>query len=396
MLATLVTTAMTARYLGPTGRGIYVAANSWVAAFSIFGFLSLSQVIVFLAAGKREEEWLPRIFGSLLAILGMIAIAGWAVAAALSAWRGGAVFKHLPPAAVVAAFVALPFMLWVENGNGILMALGELNVLNIAQVAGATAAVVLTFFAVGFFKGGVAAALLAFAAAQAVVVAISLGYITRRVEVIAFDRSAARELLTGGAKLHLNAIGSFLLTQGNVLILNNYRSPKETAYYQLAIQLVLGLQIIPLAVSTVAYSLVSRYGANGAWPHHRKLILQVVLLSCSLAVIGYFVAPFVIRVVFGVAFLPSVAPYRILLLSTAGMTFAIVMGAQWVGRGYLLQAALMTVMIGATGIVANIIVVPRWGAIGASWVTVGTYVISLVGNGIMALFVQRQWRRSLV
>jgi O-antigen/teichoic acid export membrane protein len=394
-LAALATATITARYLGPAGRGVYIAAVSWVTAFSTLGYLSLSQVIVFMATGKEPEEWMPRVVGTLLAILAVIAILGWCVAAGIHFWRGGALFRNLSPAVLLAAFCGLPFLLWVENGNGILMAIGKLHVLNTAQVSGATASLILTFAFIRILQQGVTGALVALAISNAIVVTISLGYIVRRVSVIRFDGGAARELLTGGAKLHLNAIGTYLFTQANVLILNYYRSPQETAYYQLSVQLVTAMQLIPMAVSTVAYSIVARDGPDASWPEHRKLLGEVLLLVVALGVVAYFVSPLAIRVIFGAAFLPSVRLFRILLLAIVGMTMSAVMASQWISRGLFLQAALLTLFVGGATVAANLFVVPRWGTTGASWVTVGTYSVAIVGNGIMALWVQARWRRSL-
>jgi O-antigen/teichoic acid export membrane protein len=393
-LATLVATILTARYLGPAGRGVYVAAVSWVTAFSTIGYLSLSQVIVFMATGKKEEEWLPRVVGTLLMLLAMIALLGWLVAVGIFFWHGGTLFRNLSPVVLVATFCALPFLLWVENGNGILMAIGKLHVLNIAQVSGATASLLLTYLFLGILHRGVAGGLVALALSQALVVAVSLGYIVRRVTEIRFDSGAARELLTGGAKLHMNAVGTYLFTQANVLILNYYRSPQETAYFQLAVQLVTAIQIIPMAVSTVVYSIVARDGPDASWPEHRKLLGEVLLLVAALGVVAYFVAPFVIGLVFGAAFLPSVRLFRILLLAIFGMTMSAVMASQWITRGLFLQAAFLTVSTGGATVIANLLVVPRWGMTGASWVTVGTYGVGIVGNGMMALWVHSRWRRS--
>jgi O-antigen/teichoic acid export membrane protein/glycosyltransferase involved in cell wall biosynthesis len=395
-LATLGTATITARYLGPAGRGVYVAALSWVAAFATIGYLSLNQVVVFIAAGKSPDEWLPRIVGSLLTILAAVAVIGWTIAGALYAWRGSAFFRNLSVPVLLAAFAALPFLLWVENGNGILMALGKLHVLNLAQVLGATASLLLTFIFVGVLHGGVTGGLVALVFAQAIVVSISLGYIVRHVSVVRFDRAAAHELLTGGVKVHLNAVGTYLFTQANVLILNYFRSPQETAYFQLAVQLVTAIQLIPLAVSTVVYSLVARDGADASWPQQRKLLAEVVLLVSVLCAVAYYVSPFAIRFIFGAAFSPSIALFRILLLSVVGMTVSIVVSSQWIARGLFLQIAALTLFAGVVTVIANFMVVPRWGMTGAAWVTVGTYGISVIGNGMMAVWVEGRWRRSSV
>jgi O-antigen/teichoic acid export membrane protein len=211
--------------------------------------------------------------------------------------------------------------------------------------------------------------------------------------VLRCDFSAVKDLLKGGTKLHMNAIGTYLFSQANILILNNYRSPSETAYYQLAMQLVNAMQMIPMAVSTVSYSLVAQEGPDAAWPQHRKLLGEVLLVVAFLAGIAYFVAPFIVPLIFGKAFAASVPLFRVLLFAVAGMTMSTVMACQWISRGLFLHAALLTIFVGGITVLANFLVVPRYGMVGAAWVTVGIYGVSIVGNGIMALWVQSRWRR---
>jgi len=390
VLATLLTSVITARFLGPVARGVLVAALAWVTMFATFGYLSLGQVIIHVAAAKERREWLTSFLGSLVAILALMAVIGWVIAAVLYVATGGQAFHHLDPLLLLLAFAGLPFLLWIENGNGALMALGKLPVMNLAQTIGATATVVLTFLAVGPLRLDVYGALLALLIAQALTVAISLGYLLQRAGRLRFEAEPARELFKGGIKLHLNAVGTFLFSHANVLILNHFRSTSETAYFQLAAQLTAGLQIIPLAVSAVTYSLVSQEGPNAAWPRQRRLLFQTVGLIIVVGAVAYFAAPLLIPLVFGAAFAPAVPVFRVLLLGLVGMTVSIVMASQWISRGLFLQAAVLTLAIGLTTVIANWIVIPRHGMFGAAWVTVSTYVAALIANLVMAFWVENR------
>ncbi|MDQ3280746.1 MAG: oligosaccharide flippase family protein [Acidobacteriota bacterium] len=392
LVASLLTTVITARYLGPDGRGVYVAAVGWVTMFATFGTLSISQVIIYLAAGKPQDGWLPQVLGSALAIAGAVTVIAAAVAALLYAGSDGRLFRHLDASVLAIAFLALPFMIWIENGNSILMASGRLTAMNASQVIGATAALLLTFLVVAVARLGVTGALFAMTLAQAVTVGIALVLIGRMAGAIRVDRPVLRELLSGGVKLHLNAVGTYLFTQANVLILNNYRRPDETAYFQLAVQLFVGMQVLPNAVSAVAYSLVSRKGPDEAWPEHRKLLFHSALVIALLSVIAWFVMPYVVPFVFGARYLPAIPLFQILLLGSVGMTMSLVMSSQWIARGLFLQAALLTLLVGCITVAGNYAFVPRYGSVGAAWVTVGTYTISVIGNGIMALWVESRYR----
>lgn len=328
VVANLLTAVITARLLGPSGRGVLVAATSWVTMFGTFGFLSLSQVVIFLAAGRNPEEWLPKVLGGLVRILSVVAVLGLAIAAALYSFGDGRIFNNIPPFTLLIAFCAFPFILWIENGNGVLMALGSLHVLNGAQVIGGTMVLLLTFLAAGPLHLGVPGAVSAWVVAQSTIVAITFGYVYRRARNVPLRDNSARDLLTGGAKLHLNAIGTYLFTQANVLILNHYRLPKETAYFQLAVQILAGIQIIPMAVSTVAYSLVSKHGPDRAWPQQRRLLMEVLGLTIAVGTVTYLAAPWVVPFVFGAPFAPAVPIVRIVVLSVAGSAISKMMGGR--------------------------------------------------------------------
>jgi O-antigen/teichoic acid export membrane protein len=392
VLATLLTAVITARWLGPDGRGVFVAALAWVTLFSTFGHLSLGQVIIHIAT-TRKDDWLPEYVGSAMAILAVMAVLGYVVVVGGYAATNGRMFNHLTPAILLTAFAGLPFMLWIENGNGVLMSIDRLPVMNVAQASGATATLLLTWGALAFLHFRVRGALAATVVAQALTFAISAGYLLRRSRTFVITRDAVRRLMGGSAQLHLNTVGTFLFTQANILILNQYRSSADTAQYQIAFQVVTGLQIIPLAVSAVAYSLVSKHGPDAAWPRHRRLLLEVLALVTVIITVAYFAAPLAVSLVFGHGFAPAIPLLRIMLLGGVGMTISIVMASQWISRGLFLQAALITLAVGVATVVANRLAVPRYGTFGAAWVTVGTYTLSMVSNLGMIVWVERRVRR---
>jgi O-antigen/teichoic acid export membrane protein len=392
VLAAMMTTIITARFLGPNGRGVYVAAVGWVTLFSTFGHLSLSQVIIYLVAGKPAGEWLAPVLGSMLAIIGVIVFLGWLIAAVLYFTTGGRMFHNLDASVLILAFAALPTLIWIEEGYGFLIALDRLPLANVAQVTGATTSMVLTFIALAGLHTGVHGALGAMLIAQCVSVAIILGHLLRRVDVLRVDAATVRKLLRAGASLHLNAIGTYLFTQANILILNYYRPPREIAWYQVAQQVVLGLQVIPLAVSSVTYTLVSKEGADAAWPQQRHLLVAVSIGMVAVIAAGWLLAPIAVPLLFGAAFRPAAGVLRILLLGIIGTTMSLIMASQWISRGLLLQAALFTVGCGAITVAVNLFVVPRYGMAGAAWATVGVSMLYIAVNLGMALWIERRLR----
>src|SRR5213080_2155929 len=81
IVGAMIGTVITARFLGPQGRGVIAAATSWVALFVTFGHFSLANVIVYLLGGNERARLLPVVAGSVLALTAAMTLLGWIVAA---------------------------------------------------------------------------------------------------------------------------------------------------------------------------------------------------------------------------------------------------------------------------------------------------------------------------
>lgn len=380
IIGAMIGTIITARYLGPLGRGVIAAATSWVALFVTFGHLSLSHVIVYLLGRRDRERALPDVAGSALAITAATSLLGWTLAAVMYLVTGGGLFEHIPLAVLVVAFAGLPFLLWMENGNSLLVVLGDLKRLNLAQVAGTTTGILLVVLAVGVAKRGPASALAATLVSYLVVVALGMARVLRTGGRPRISRAMVGDLLHGGVRLHLSAIGTVFFTHGSVILLSHFRPVAEAGYFQLAMQLTTATQVVPMAVGVVAYSIVARDGADRAWPAHRRLVLQTMLYAALAAAGSYVLAPVIVPLLAGRAFAPAVPLFRILALSIFGMSLSPVMAPQWVARGYFLRVAALALVPAAVGIIGNALLIPRYGMRAAAWMMVASYSLFMLAN----------------
>lgn len=388
----ILVTSLTARYLGPDGRGVLAAAVSWATLIATLGSLSLSQVVLHMAAGKERAQWLPATTGTTLLLVALLSVVSWSAATVAYAVTNGAVFNNLSVGMLLLAFAAVPFLMWVENGNAILMSLDSLKLLNLAQIIGATLNIVLIWVIVGLLKHGVAGALLVVLVYQALIGGICLIAILRQAGRVRVEREVGRQLLSGGARLHLNAIGALLFTQVTIVILNHFRSTEETGYYQLSIQLLGAIQIVPQAVNMVMYTVIAKDGPDKAWLRQRRLLWQALSGVVAIVILLYFLAPYVIALIAGPKFAPALPVFRILLLSVIGMSFSTMMASQWIGRGLFWQVSAITLSVGMVNASLTYLVVPRYGMAGAAWATVATFALASGINALMALWVERNTR----
>ena len=394
IIGAMISTVITARFLGPQGRGVIAAATSSVAVFVTFGHLSLANVVVYLAGRGERARVLPVVTGSLLAITGAVTLLGWTITATIYVLTAGRAFQHIAPSVLLLAFAALPFLLWLENGNSLLVVIGDLKRLNVAQFAGTTTGVLLVVLVVGVMRGGVAAALAATLVSSVIVVGLGLTRVLRESRPLTISRHAIGELLSGGIRLHLGAVGTFFFTHAGVLLLNQFRPVAEAGYFQLAMQFTTATQVVPMAVAVVAYSLVARDGADAAWKEHRGLVLQTMLYATIAAGGSYLIAPVVVPLIAGPSFAPAVPLFRILTLSVFGMSLATVMAPQWVARGYFLRVTVLSLVAAAIGVAGNYFFIPRYGMRACAWVMVISYSVHLVNNTAFAWWIERRARRE--
>jgi O-antigen/teichoic acid export membrane protein len=385
-LVGILALSITAKVFGPDGRGQLAAITTSVSLFATFGSLSLGQIAIHRAASAVNEgrPWLMQAFRVLACMTIIVSALGWALAGVLHA--GARSFGDLPTAWLALGFLMLPMMVWEQHGNALLMARQELRISNRAQIVGRTLTVSLVAVLVGHAQWGVPGALVATLLGQLVVSGWTLVKLVPPSGPFGFPcRREIASYLRDGMKLHLNAVGAFLISGMDVLMVNYYSGPAETGLYQLGVQLTTLMLIVPQAAAMVAYGKVAQRGPDAAWRQHCLIMMQTTLFIVVIGVIAGLTAPWWLPVVAGPEFLPAAGLFRWQLLGVVGMTFSTMMAPQWIARGYFWQASLLTVAVGLANFLANLLLIPRYGMYGAVWAALGCHLLAIVGNGRMAL-----------
>ena len=391
LLAGLAILFLSARWLGPEGRGRLVAVTTWVTLFSTLGGLSLGQVAMHRATVLRDRPWLASTLGSLLSIAGVVTVITWALVTGVYVPTHGQAFKGLSPTQLCIGFAALPFLVWEQYGSSLLTAIDQIRIYNLAQFFGRTVGLVLFIALVLYFRLGVLGALIAVLASQITVSLAGLRFLLAQAQTrISTDVGTVRELLSGGSKLHLNAIGAFLYTSTDVLIIDRYRGHAATGHYQMAVQMSSILLLIPQAAAMVMFGKVSQAGPDAFWASQKKIVFAVTAAVAGIAIAAAAVAPILIPLVAGKGYTPSVGVFQLLVLGLIGMAFTTLMGPQWIGRGLFWQIAALTVVGGLLNFTANCVLVPKYGMYGSVAATLATYAFSLAVNIAMVVWVSKQ------
>ena len=314
LIAGLIVMTITAHWLGPSGRGEMAAALVWANLFYICGFLSLNMVAMHLA-GNRAHEIMDALLGTLAAVAIAVTAAGWVVAFALFRLFRQQLFGEIRGPILLLAFGMLPFLIWEQYGNALLIVTDRLRVYNRAIVISKT----LVFVLVGasyFFRLGIYAAVAAMLIGQMTIVAASLPTLLRATaKTIRFDRELCRALLVGAAKLHPSTVATFVYAYNGVLVVNRFLGPAQTGIYQFATQLFEVMLVVPYAANIVLYAKSGETGVHEAWPYQRRVLVVLVALMAVAAVVAAVAAPMVIPLIGGSSFAPSIRVFRWVLIA---------------------------------------------------------------------------------
>jgi O-antigen/teichoic acid export membrane protein len=342
------------------------------------------------ATTRRGEAWLGPVLGSLLAIASTITVVSWILVAALYLATGGVFFARVPVALIAIAFCSLPLMVWDQYHSALLLALDKVTLYNRAQIVGRTVGVALILVA-WRTNLGIPGVLFAALIAQAVVSGIGTNFLfASAAQTVRVERSLIKRLILGGVQLHFNYIGDFFLASASILIVDHFVGAAQTGHYQVALQLMSVATIVPQAASLVMYGNVAQLGPDAAWASHRRVVITLLVAVTATAILGAILAPYVIPLLLGERFRPSIRLFQVLLLAAPGIALAKSMTAQWIGRGLFAFMSWVTVGFGALNLVSNLFLVPRFGAIGAAWSLVGVYV----PIGLLQLYMIKRWESA--
>jgi len=363
-LATLI---LTARLLGAEGRGLLGATVVWAGLFAACGSLSLDAVVVNRASRAKGEDWFRRLFLALGRLYLLLLALTLGVAVALYLLAREAVFGDLPGYALAGGLALVPLMLWARYQQALLLALGKLNLRNRASVASNAVALVGLGLFVWLLGWAVPGALLAQGLASAVAATLGLGALLAALRAAPGDGAPEPllPLVADGAKVHASAVGHYAYGSVDVVTLNSVAGPAAVGWYQLALRLIGVGMALPGAVATVFRARMAGQPPVESWRRQRGAVAVTLLVTLAGGGVAWLIAPWLIPLLAGEDFRPSVDLFRALLPILFGRSLELLLVPQIFARGYFLAGSAVALALAACSAGLFLWLVPAEGLEGA-------------------------------
>jgi O-antigen/teichoic acid export membrane protein len=367
---------VTARALGPEGRGVFAFFLLWpnMGAFVLAAGLPGANLKL---AAEREDR-VPALIGNtgLLTLLTAFLLAGVLLSGAPS-WLTG----PMPPGLVWLACGAVVLMMCLNGLTWLMMGIGSFMLASVLKGAYPALAAVIFLLALSI-TGGEAATVWAAAscwlASMGLVVAYALMSLVRQRGRPVIDRGLLRTSLTFGLRYQVGVVTNLVAMRLDQWILGVVRPAADLGVYSVAAS---ASEVAAYAASARGMTRF-RDSARGDDVPPRQTIRSAFTVTAVGALLVGAISVWAIPLVFGADFGGSVPLTLLLLPGALGIGVARVCGNDLAGRGRPGLASLLSAVKALVALAGFAVLIPVAGATGAAIVSSVSY---LFGAALLAV-----------
>lgn len=362
------TSVLLVRHLGSEGFGEYAFVYAYVGLFTWLASFGMENIVVREASkdpDKAGEIWGSAFVTALLSsvVAGLLAI-GIALASGYS--NGKLLFLAGIEIIALAAprLVLVAFQVHLQQWKGVATNLGR-------QTAWLGAVIILVGSGAGV--GQLISWRVAIAAVETGVnVFLARNLLGRPLSIA---RPRLKYLLQEGWPLALTYLSIGVYHRIDRVLLERFVGPAEVGYYAAADNILTFLSIVPLAFMMSVYPILCRrldqqHAFDRIATSAYRLALFWVVGACGTL---YGISYPLVTTLYGIEFEFTAKLINILLLSQVAMTYGVVISQVLIATSKQRLITVTTVVGAVINVAANLYALPRWGAVGAGWVTVGSY-----------------------
>jgi O-antigen/teichoic acid export membrane protein len=389
----LLVSVILTRTLGPESYGLYAAIIVIPLVVINLTQLGIRASAIFFI-GKDKQNLASNISGIMM-VLVMTALAGMiiaAVALALMETKDYSIWM------MVLVVLFIPMHLTTLYAGGIFLGKEEIKRANFIRWFPVFADLLFVLLFVLLLNWQVEGALLALLLAYLIVAIWSLIVLSKQHKIKPrFNKIVVGRLLKMGIVFALSIFVIQLNFRIDILILKSLGTAKEVGFYSLGVSIAEVLWQIPLAVGII---LMSRTANSNDHELMNQTTAKLLRLSLIVAIVAasflYFLAPFIVPLIWGKDFLPSVILLRTILPGILFLSVLRIISSRLSGMGkpqislYVFLPALIL------NIVLNYCWIPAHGALGAAMATNVSYILGAIAFIIVYARVVKMPIRQIV
>lgn len=394
LLVELILVLVSANLLLPRDRGVYVAGMGLLKTMAVLATFSLGQVAVHrISTAHDRRAQLGTELGNL--ILGgiVLSLLGYVIFFAVGVANPSFFETYVRPFWLLVV-IGLPIYLFEIYLYTLLTSSRLIKTANISIVAGKTVTWGLVVVS-GYGLGDMSSTRLVeyVVLGQFLVLA---GYVhtvhNSFRETATRARFSRRDLvsaMTSAARLYPTIVGTVVFGGIDLLLIYNYAGAASTSTYQIALQGIAALSVLPFAVAQFGYSIVTEHGPHAGWPRYRRILFMALAGHILLAAVSVPIAAFAESLLLHKSYPDLFGIYMLLAIGSPGVYLSLTMAPLWIAHGLFLVSSVLSFVTAAVVIPMTVLLVQSYGLRGGAIAFLLAQMVSVITNGSMIYYCEK-------
>lgn len=364
----LISVALLTRYLGQSGYGAFTTITGFLQFFGILVDFGLTLTTVQMIS--ESNAYAPRIMGNIFTLRLISALVFFGLAPIIVLF-----FPYPPEVKIGVAVGSIAFlcMTMTQVQVGVFQKNLAMERVALAEVASRAVLLIGIMLAI-FMHAGLLATIWALVAGNVVQFLVTLAASRRLIPFsLAFDRAFIIDIIKRSWPIGLSITFNLIYLKGDVVILSLFHDQAEVGLYGAAYKVLDVVTVIPMMFMGLVLPTLVEVWNHDHETFQRRLqkafdfsaIIALPLVGGAL-VLGRDIMTFVA----GNDFATSGTILKILIIAAGAVFFSGLYGHTVIAIGKQRRSIWGYGIDAALSIIAYLIIVPRFGALGAAWVTV--------------------------
>lgn len=362
-----------ARALGPSGKGIFAIILVVPTLLVTLGNMGLGVANIYFLG--KEKYKLDEITSNSVIFAFSIGIGLVFIFSMIFNLLNSSFLKEVKPWHILSVIYMLPLALLILYFKSILLGENKIKEYNLVQVLEKGSFLLLIIIFLLIIKEGVLGTVLSWI--LTVVITSSGSFLlVRQLTRITFSLNfnLLKDSIKFGIKGYLANAIQLLNYRLDMLLVNFFLGVTFVGYYSIAVLLAEMLWYFPDSVGTVIFPKVSSVKFEVASELTPKVCRNTLFLTFISSLLLFVFGKKIIFIAFGELFLPALQPLWVLLPGVVALSIAKVLANDLTGRGKPMINTYTAMVSLAINIGLNLILIPRWGIIGAAFASTISYI----------------------
>lgn len=374
MILSLVVSLLTARYLGPSNYGLINYAGAYTAFFMAFCTLGINSVLVKEFVDHPEEE--GKIIGSTLILRGISSLLSAGVIICIVSFLEA----DEPITIMVTALCSIGVVFNVfETFNYWFQSKLKSKVTAIVTLLGYAVSCLYKIILLILDKGVTWFAMASAVDYICIAILLTGTYFAYGGKKLSFSKRVSKRLLQQGVHFILSGLMVSVYRYSDKFMLKHLTSEEEVGFYSTATVLcTMWCFVLSAIIDSVYPSIMEAHKKDRVLYEKRNRQLYAIVFYVSIAVSLMFClfGKWAVLILYGKAYLPAVAPLRVITWFTAFSYLGVARNA-WIvceNKGKYLKYIYALAALG--NVALNLVFIPLWGAVGAAFASLLTQILT--------------------